>query len=128
MRCVFEGLEMKIIAKSAALIGLAVLVAGCTVFQRKEVAGPPIANGKWASGDGVYTAEFLNGTFRAVANDTGNVISQGSYIASSKDNITLKWRSNLTGKDNQATCIKPEVNVMNCTDANGSRFSLRRGA
>ena len=119
---------MNIHFRTIAVFVVAITISGCNVLQRKEVAGPPIVNGKWASGDGVYTAEFLNGTFRAVANDTGNVISQGSYIASSKDNITLKWTSNLTGKANRATCIKPEVNVMNCTDANGSRFSLRRGA
>lgn len=92
----------------------------------KEVAGPPIVNGKWASSDGVYTAEFLNGSFRAVANDTGALISEGEYIALAEDRIQLKWNGLVSGKSNQADCSKPNPEQLDCIDATGNRFSLRR--
>lgn len=111
--------------KVGALV-LLTFLAACN--PNKKVAGPPLVNGSWASSDGVYVAEFLNGSFRAIANDTGNIISEGSYIASSKENIKLTWQSKLTGQNNTANCIKPDINVMNCTDATGNKFSLRRNA
>jgi len=110
--------------KIAMLIAVG-LLAAC---QNKELAGPPVVNGNWASSDGVYVAEFLNGSFRAIANDNGSVISEGSYFVYSKEKIQLKWTSNISGQTNQAECVKPDINQMNCTDTNGKNFSLRRSA
>lgn len=105
-------------------VGLLMLLASCNT--NKEVAGPPILNGNWASSDGVYVAEFRNGSFQAVANDTGNVISRGEYIALAEDRVQLKWNGLVTGRDGSADCAKPEPNRLNCVDANGNRFSLQR--
>lgn len=122
----FENRNLVRKKRVAVAVILSATLAGCQT--NGSPSEPPLANGSWASSDGVYVAEFLNGSFRAVANDTGNVISEGTYIASSKENIKLRWTSNLTGQTNQADCIKPDVNVMNCTDQNGNKFTLRRNA
>lgn len=105
--------------------------AVCSVFltacqSNKEVAGPPILNGSWASSDGVYTAELRNGNFRAVANDTGGVISEGEYVALSESKVRLKWKGVVSGQENQAECLKPSVDQLDCVDINGNKFSLRR--
>ncbi|MEM8649546.1 MAG: hypothetical protein AAGF54_03355 [Pseudomonadota bacterium] len=92
----------------------------------KDVLGPPVLNGNWASSDGVYVAEFNNGSFRAVANDTGAVISEGRYIALAENKVQIKWNGLVSGTTNEAECIKPEANQMDCVDQNGNRFTLRR--
>ena len=99
-------------------------VAACQT--KKEKAGPPLLNGSWASSDGVYVAELRNGDFRAVANDTGGVISQGRYIAVADDKVRLEWYGVVSGKSNSADCLKPTPDQLDCVDENGNKFSLRR--
>ena len=111
---------------SKLMIGFVCLSAVSACQSKKEVAGPPILNGSWASSDGVYVAEFRNGNFRAIANDTGGVISQGNYIALSESKIQLSWNGVVSGKSNSAECIKPSSNQLDCVDQNGIKFTLRR--
>lgn len=108
-----------------AMLLAAFALAGC---QTQEIAGPPVLNGDWASTDGVYTAKLLNGSFRATANDTGNVISQGRYTAISSDQVQISWTGLVSGTNNQANCTKPDVDRLDCVDANGNRFSLVRNS
>ncbi len=117
------GSTRKLMAISGAIVMTAAL-SGC---QQKEVAGPPILNGNWASSDGVYVAEFRNGNFQAVANDTGQVISRGEYVALASDRVQLTWTGLVSGNTSQADCTKPEANRLDCVDGNGGRFSLVRG-
>ena len=105
-------------------VGTISFLAACQ--GNKELAGPPVLNGNWASSDGVYVAQLFNGQFKAVANDTGNVISEGSYIALAENKIQLSWVGKISGKSNQAECLKPEDNQLDCVDVNGNKFSLRR--
>lgn len=113
--------------KTALVLLAALTLAGCSL-TKDEVAGPPLLNGNWASTDGVYTAELRNGSFRALANDTGNVISQGNYVALSETNVRIEWVSNLSGSANKADCVKPSDNQLDCTDQGGRTFSLRRNS
>lgn len=106
-----------------AITALSVLAA-CN--NAKDLAGPPVLNGSWASSDGIYVAELLNGQFKAVANDTGNVISEGSYIALAENRIKLSWVGKISGKSNEAECLKPDDNQLDCVDVSGNKFSLRR--
>jgi hypothetical protein len=114
-----RGLARGLIAASCAIVFL-------SACQNEEKAGPPILNGSWASSDGVYVAEFLNGNFQAVANDTGGVISRGEYVAVASDQVRLRWVGLVSGQANQAECTRAEPNRMDCVDANGNRFSLSR--
>ncbi len=105
-------------------VGAMSFLAACQ--NAKDIAGPPVLNGNWASSDGVYVAQLLNGQFKAVANDTGNVISEGSYIALAENEIQLSWVGRISGKSNQAECLKSDPNQLDCVDVNGNKFSLRR--
>ncbi len=105
-------------------LGALVLLSACQ--GNKKVAGAPVLNGNWASSDGVYVAQLVNGQFRAVANDTGSVISEGSYFALSENKVQLNWVGKISGKSNQAECLKSEANQLDCVDVNGNKFSLRR--
>ena len=116
--------HIKYISKACLLAAAGILLSACN--QNKEVAGPPLLNGQWASSDGVYTAQFLNGSFKAVANDTGGIISEGEYIALTEERIQLKWNGLVSGKSSEAECMKSGDNQLDCVDINGNKFSLRR--
>lgn len=111
-------------SKYLILFFSALTVSACN--PNKEVAGPPILNGQWASSDGVYTAQFLNGSFKAIANDTGGLISEGEYIALAEDRIQLKWNGLVSGRSSEAECMRSTENQLDCVDINGNKFSLRR--
>jgi len=100
-------------------------LTGCRL-TREEVAGPPILNGNWASTDGVFTAQFRNGSFVATANDTGGVISEGEYVALASDRVNINWVGRVSGQPNNAQCVKPDPNRLDCTDSAGAKFSLQR--
>ncbi|MEC9342986.1 MAG: hypothetical protein VYD64_03980 [Pseudomonadota bacterium] len=112
----------------AGILAVAVMtvLAGCQTAKIDPTAGGGGLAGRWSPDTGGYAAFFDNGIFRTTANDTGNVISQGSYIVLSSSEVELSWTSNITGQPNTAKCQRPSVNVLNCTDAGGKGFALRR--
>lgn len=117
-------MRMKKNGLSFIAVSALVFLAACQ--NAKDIAGPPVLNGTWASSDGIYVAEFFNGQFKAVANDTGNVISEGSYIALAENKVRINWVGKISEKANQAECFKPDPNQLDCVDVNGNKFSLRR--
>ena len=116
----FSGKMLTRLSLVAAVLGF---LSAC---QTTEVAGPPLLNGNWASSDGVYVAEFQNGNFRAIANDTGEEISRGEYVVLAENRVQLNWIGLVTNNANSAECNKPDPNRLDCIDRNGNRFSLAR--
>jgi hypothetical protein len=111
----------------AATLGLAALaLAGCQTDKANPTAGGGGLAGRWTPDGGGYTAEFDNGRFTTIANDTQNVISQGGYLAISEKQVDLNWTSNVTGLPNTATCTRPDLNTLDCKDTGGKGFVLRR--
>jgi hypothetical protein len=102
------------------------LVAGCQSTKINPTAGGGGITGNWQPDSGGYTAIFDNGRFSTTASDTGNIISQGSYLAVSASEVQLHWTSNITGLENSAACNRPQANTLECTDAGGRNFVLRR--
>lgn len=119
-------INSKIFKKTACLLAVVFIMVACQ--SKTEVLGPPVLNGNWASTDGVYVAKLLNGKFQAVANDTGAVISEGTYLALALDKVQIDWVGRVSGKSNSAECLKPQDNQLDCIDKNGNSFSLRRAA
>ena len=109
-----------------SLATAALVLAGCQTAKIDPTAGGGGLAGNWAPENGGYRAVFDNGAFSTVASDTGNVISQGSYVAQSESEVVLNWSSNITGQQNSATCARPSPDVLNCTDGGGKTFTLRR--
>jgi hypothetical protein len=105
-----------------------VALASCQTAKVNPLAGGGGITGQWVPDGGGYTAIFNNGEFSTTASDTGNIISQGSYLAASAKEINLKWTSNITGLENSARCDRPDPVVLNCTDAGGKSFTLRKSA
>ena len=116
--------ETSKVCTCGTLLVAGLLMAGCS--QGAKPAGPTIANGTWASSDGVYSATFSNGRFRATANDTGELLSEGRYIVKSDSSLRIEWQGNVTRTANSAECTKPNTEEMSCVDQNGKNFSLKR--
>lgn len=117
--------------KPAALLGMffaAVAVSGCDTPGKKAnpLAGGGGLAGRWISADSVFSAEFRDGSFVSTANDTGEILSTGSYIVVSVNEIRLEWVGKLSQQRNEATCQRPSVDILNCTDQSGRAFSLRK--
>lgn len=90
------------------------------------LAGGGGLSGSWVSGDNVFTAELRDGLFVSRANDTGEVLTQGTYIVASAESVTLQWRSSARNEDSRADCRRSDVNMLNCTDQAGRSFTLRK--
>ena len=115
--------------RKSAFIALvsALAASGCAQGGKIDpLAGGGGISGNWLPDGGGYTAVFDNGRFSTTATDTGNVISQGSYIAISGMEVELSWTSNITGLENSAKCQRPQADVLQCADAGGKTFTLRR--
>ena len=116
--------------RSAALFGAflaAVAVSGCETGKKANpLAGGGGLAGRWISADSVFSAEFQDGSFVSTANDTGETLSTGSYIVVSVNEVRLEWVGNLSQQRNVATCQRPSVDILNCTDQSGRAFSLRK--
>ncbi|MCB1415465.1 MAG: hypothetical protein KDJ64_03530 [Nitratireductor sp.] len=111
----------------AALL-IVVAVSGCETQGKKAnpLAGGGGLSGSWISSDSVFTAEFQDGSFTSRANDTGETLSTGNYIVVSANEVRLEWIGNLSRQQNVASCQRPSVDILNCTDQAGRAFSLRK--
>ncbi len=115
-------------ASGVALVLAAMALSACQRDKVNPTAGGGGLAGNWNPDTGGYSAQFDNGRFTTVASDTGNVISQGGYLVISEKQVDLSWTSNVTGTQNTASCARPDLNTLNCTDGGGKSFILRRAA
>ena len=107
---------------SAAFLAAALAVASCQTAPPARTTG---VDGSWVSADNVYTASLSRGRFEARANDTGGLISQGSYTHAG-GKVTINWFGIVSGKDNSAQCDLVGNGLLQCTDQLGNEFALRR--
>ncbi|MFK7902212.1 MAG: hypothetical protein AB8B49_05145 [Nitratireductor sp.] len=118
---------MRVLSKITVLAALFGALAGC---NDKEVIDPLAGGGglagEWVSGDNVFTAQFVNGNFLAVANDTGSKLSEGSYTVISASEVRMNWLGVVSGQNNAAVCQRPDASRMNCTDQTGKTFTLKK--
>lgn len=123
------GLIMKYINKVLLLGSLVAMLSACS--EKKPIdplAGGGGLSGDWVSSDNVFTATFNNGSFVAIANDTGGKISEGSYFVTSASQIQLNWHGVVSGTNNSAICKRPDASTLICTDAGSKTFSLIKRA
>lgn len=120
--------EMNNFAKQTMLVAVIVLgLAGCNSKSKIDPeAGGGGLSGTWVSGDNVFSAEMRDGSFISRANDTGEVLSQGSYIVLSASQVKLNWVGNLSKQSNSADCQRSDAVNMSCTDQSGKNFTLRK--
>lgn len=116
---------MKYMKRILVLIGITVLLSACNKADPIDpLAGGGGLSGEWVSSDNVFTASFNNGTFLALANDTGGKISEGNYFVVSAAEIRLDWRGVVSGANNSAICKRPDASTLICIDTGSKSFTL----
>ncbi|WP_173932424.1 hypothetical protein [Chelativorans sp. Marseille-P2723] len=102
----------------------ALIISGCAgVAPRK--AGPSL-EGSWMDEQGVAISSFSNGQFVTVATDTGNRLSEGFYRFRDGQTIEISMRSLIRGTQTNVVCAAVTLSQLNCTNAEGQNFVLRR--
>jgi hypothetical protein len=120
----------KIVRTGVVLTLGMVVLSACQTKDAKidPVAGGGGLTGKWVSSDNVFTAQLDNGNFFSTANDTGEVLSEGTYIVISASEIRMNWQGKLSQQSNSANCLRQGVDVLICTDLAGKGFTLRKAS
>jgi hypothetical protein len=112
--------------RASAVVALAVasLLAGCQVAQNVP-AGPPPIDGQWASGDGISVTTFQGGQLATRFVQTNELLAQGSYTMAG-NNISMQYLSIRSQANVSATCSLTSPTTMQCSQPNGTSFSLNR--
>lgn len=122
-------------AARALALSLPVLAAACTISPgpgRPDLAGPPVTTrveGNWASADGASIATFQNGAFVNRASDTGRPFTSGGrYTYEGGERVGISFTSLISQRQIVADCLAVNAAQLNCTNEEGTRFSLFRRA
>ncbi|ESR25909.1 hypothetical protein [Lutibaculum baratangense] len=127
----------KQISTLAALVTLATGLAACQGGGQEMAMAPgraPAAapapspmDGRWASADGIFVANFRGGSFQSVDAQTGAVLANGSYTMSG-GRAQLDWLSTSSNERRSATCSFQGQARLSCTQSSGASFELQRTA
>lgn len=113
-----------------------VAMAGCqAVPQQISRPAPSQApapqtgiEGNWIDEQGTGQTIFANGTFRTVATDTGQTLSQGNYSMRDARTIEISGQSLIREAPVRFNCQMASQAQLNCTAQSGQNFVLRRGS
>ena len=84
------------------------------------------AEGEWVTADGDAVSRLSGGTFTTMATDTGATLAQGAYRIGPDKTISLQGKSMIRQTDVAFNCLQANQDQLNCTNANGQNFTLRR--
>jgi len=111
---------------SATFAGLAsvLVVSGCVAGMPRSAESA--VEGQWVDAQGVAISTFSGGQFTTVATDTGNRLSEGTYRFRDSQNIDISMTSLIRQTQINVTCALVTPTQLNCTNAQGQNFVLRR--
>jgi hypothetical protein len=111
-------------AGGAALIATLILAA----CQSYETAPQRTAmDGRWASTDGVFIADFQRGSFTSRFTQTNEILAQGTFSVTGA-NVSLRWLSVQAQQQRSATCTFTNASLVRCLQDGGGSFDLQRTA
>lgn len=111
---------------------LAIAVLAVSTLAACQTAGGPTArstpmDGKWASTDGVFVANFRRGSFTSRFTQTNEILAQGTYsVAGTR--VSMNWLSVATQQQRSASCTILGRNTVRCDQGGGGTFELKRSA
>jgi hypothetical protein len=108
----------------AALLA-AVVLSACQSQQVQPVRTP--MDGRWASTDGVFIAEFQGGSFTSRFTQTNEILAQGTYAVNG-GTVSLRWLSVQAQAQRSATCTFTSASLVHCQQDGGGAFELQRSA
>ena len=115
------------IERTAGRVALfaALILAACQTYgtQPQRTA----MDGRWASTDGVFIADFDRGSFTSRFTQTGEVLAQGTYSVAGAT-VSLRWLSVQAQAQRSATCTLTSASTVHCLQDGGGAFDLQRSA
>ena len=121
--------HLRAMTSAGAAICLGLLLTGC--MGGGGTSGRPTApsgvEGAWLDANGILST-FDNGSFRTVTTDTGQTLSEGSYVMTGPSAVQITGTSLLRNTQLSVACSLISANQLNCTTAAGQQYGLTRRA
>ncbi len=105
-------------------------LAACTTSgPSAPVTGPSTprgVEGSWIDAQGTGLSTLSGGNFQTVATDTGQKLSEGSYIVTGATSVEINGTSLIRQSPISFNCLLVSTSQLNCTSASGQNFVLTR--
>jgi hypothetical protein len=115
---------------SGIAVATAVTLAACTTSGPSTppmgASAPKGVEGSWIDAQGTGLSTFSSGRFQTVATDTGQKLSDGSYIMTGATSVEINGTSLIRQSPISFNCLLVSTNHLNCTSAAGQNFVLTR--
>ncbi len=115
---------VKVAKISALLVVFAVALNGC-VTDVSDKSGSHV-EGDWADLGNVATSIFRGGLVATISNDSGIILSNGTYKQFGARGIQIEIYSHVRNSNIRINCALVDSNQLNCTTQTGSQFVLTR--
>ena len=115
-----------------AAVAVAALLAGCQSGPRNQGPGPIVAipqsgiEGAWVDQAGTGLTSFMAGRFETVATDSGQKLSEGTYVMRSPSLVEISGISIIRQSPIAFNCALANQTQLNCTASSGQQFVLTR--
>ncbi|MDH4988187.1 hypothetical protein QEZ47_22285 [Aminobacter anthyllidis] len=96
------------------------------IFGRWREARPSGVEGAWLDAKGTGLSTFAGGSFQTVATDTGQKLSDGTYILTGANSVQINGTSLIRQSPISFNCLLISANQLNCTSSAGQQFTLTR--
>lgn len=121
------------IASAGAIALLAAALAGCSTSGGGSSGGgarpaPSGVEGAWLDAKGTGLSTFTAGAFQTVATDTGQKLSDGTYIMTGANSVQINGTSLIRQSPISFNCLLISANQLNCTSSTNQQFTLTRRA
>ena len=115
---------------AGALAGVGLLVSGCIGGGSAPPmrAAPTGVEGTWIDAQGTGLSTISGGAFQTVATDTGQKLSEGSYVMTGRNSVQITGTSLIRQSPISFNCNLLSINQLNCTSSAGQQFVLTRRA
>ncbi|PWK71704.1 hypothetical protein [Aminobacter sp. AP02] len=118
------------IVSAGVLALLAAAIAGCSTSGGSSGGGsgsaPSGVEGAWLDAKGTGLSTFTNGSFQTVATDTGQKLSDGTYILTGANSVQINGTSLIRQSPISFNCLLISANQLNCTSGTNQQFTLTR--
>lgn len=119
------------IASAGVLALFAAAIAGCSTSGGGSSGGgvrpaPSGVEGAWLDAKGTGLSTFAGGSFQTVATDTGQKLSDGTYILTGANSVQINGTSLIRQSPISFNCLLISANQLNCTSSAGQQFTLTR--
>ncbi|MBD0414421.1 hypothetical protein [Oryzicola mucosus] len=120
------------IIRAGSMTLLAAALAACTTAGSPPSGGPggrpaPTGvEGTWIDAKGTGLSTFSAGSFKTVATDTGQTLSDGSYTMTGANAVQITGTSLIRQAPIGFNCLMVSLNQLNCTSSANQQFTLTR--